>query len=52
MKVPHGQQLAVARIAEIPTQPVAAPSNADERVRTHQDMNFDVIHTYFMNLKD
>ena len=38
--------------AEIPVQPVAGPSNADERVRALQGMDFDTMRAYFLNLKD
>ena len=51
-KVPHGQQLAVARVAKILAQLMAGPSNADERVRALQGMDFDMMHAYFLNLKD
>ena len=51
-KVPHGQQPAAARVAEIPVQPMAGPSNADERVRALQGMDFNTMHTYFLDLKD
>ena len=51
-KVPWGQASQVARVAEIPQQPVAGPSNADERVRALQGMDFDTMRTYFLNLKD
>ena len=51
-KVPHGQKLAMARVAEIPQQPMAGPLNADERVRALQGMDFDTMCAYFLNLKD
>ena len=51
-KVPRGHQPAAARVAEIPQQPMAGPSNADERVRALQGMDFDTMRTYFLNLKD
>ena len=53
-KVPRGQapQPAAARVAEIPAQPMAGPSNADERVRALQGMDFDTMRAYFLNLKD
>ena len=51
-KVPRGQApQAAARVAEIP-QPMAGPSNADERVRALQGMDFDTMRAYFLNLKD
>ena len=51
-KVPRGQAPQAARAAEIPQQPVAGPSNADERVRALQGMDFDTMRAYFLNLKD
>ena len=51
-KVPWGQAQQAARVAEIPQQPVAGPSNADERVCALQGMDFDTMCTYFLNLKD
>ena len=54
-KVPRGQapqQPAVARVAEIPQQPMAGPSNTDKRVRALQGMDFDTMRAYFLNLKD
>ena len=51
-KVLRGQQPAAARVAKIPAQPMAGPSNADERVHALQGMDFDTMHTYFLNLKD
>ena len=51
-KVPRGQAPQAARVAEIPQQPMAGPSNADERVRALQGMDFDTMHAYFLNLKD
>ena len=51
-KVPRGQAPQAPRVAEIPQQPMAGPSNADERVRALQGMDFDTMHAYFLNLKD
>ena len=51
-KVPRGQQPAAARVAEIPAQLVVGPSNADERVRALQGMDFNTMRAYFLNLKD
>ena len=51
-KVPRGQAPQAARVAKIPQQPMAGPSNADERVRTLQGMDFDTMRAYFLNLKD
>ena len=51
-KVPRGQAPQAARVAEIPQQPMAGPSNADERVRALQGMDFDTMRAYFLNLKD
>ena len=50
-KVPWGQAPQAARVAEIPTQQAATPSN-DERVRALQGMDFDTMRAYFLNLKD
>ena len=51
MKVSHEPQPAVARVAEILTQPMAGPSNAsNERKCALQGMNFDLMCAYFLNL--
>ena len=52
MKVPCGQQPTAARVAEIPKQPMAGPSNAGKRVHALQGMDFDAMRTYFLNLKN
>ena len=49
-KVPRGQAPQTARVAEIPTQQVAALSN-DERVRALQGMDFEAMKAYFADLK-
>ena len=49
-KVPRGQAPQTARVAEIPTQQTAAPSN-DERVRALQGMDFEAMKAYFADLK-
>ena len=51
-KVPRGQAPQAARVAEIPQQLMAGPSNADERVCALQGMDFDTMRAYFLNLKD
>ena len=49
-KVPRGQTPQVARVAEIPTQQTAGPSN-DERIRALQGMDFEAMKAYFADLK-
>ena len=49
-KVPRGQAPQTARVAEIPTQQVAGPSN-DERIRALQGMDFEAMKAYFADLK-
>ena len=50
-KVPWGQAPQMARVAEIPTQQAAGPSN-DERIRALQGMDFEAMKAYFTNLKE
>ena len=40
----------MARVAKIPTQQTAGPSN-DERIRALQDMDFEAMKAYFADLK-
>ena len=49
-KVPRGQAPQTARVAEIPTQQAAGPSN-DERIRALQGMDFEAMKAYFADLK-
>ena len=49
-KVPQGQAPQTARVAEIPTQQTAGPSN-DERIRALQGMDFKAMKAYFADLK-
>ena len=49
-KVPRGQAPQTARVAEIPTQQMAGPSN-DERIRALQGMDFEAMKAYFADLK-
>ena len=49
-KVPRGQPPQMARVAEIPTQQTAGPSN-DERIRALQGMDFEAMKAYFADLK-
>ena len=49
-KVPRGQAPQTARVAEIPTQQVAGPSN-DKRIRALQGMDFEAMKAYFADLK-
>ena len=49
-KVPRGQPSQMARVAEIPTQQTAGPSN-DERIRALQGMDFEAMKAYFADLK-
>ena len=49
-KVPRGQAPQTARVAEIPTQQTAVPSN-DEQVRALQGMDFEAMKAYFADLK-
>ena len=49
-KVPWGQPPQMARVAEIPTQQTAGPSN-DEHIRALQGMDFEAMKAYFADLK-
>ena len=49
-KVPRGQAPQTARVAKIPTQQTAGPSN-DERIRALQGMDFEAMKAYFADLK-
>ena len=49
-KVPRGQAPQTARVAEIPTQQAAGPSN-DEHIRALQGMDFEAMKAYFADLK-
>ena len=49
-KVPQGQAPQTARVAEIPTQQIAGPSN-DKHIRALQGMDFEVMKAYFADLK-
>ena len=49
-KVPWGQTPQTARVAEIPTQQTAGPSN-DECIRALQGMDFKAMKAYFADLK-
>ena len=49
-KVPRGQAPQMARVAEIPTQQTAGPSN-DEHIRALQGMDFKAMKAYFTDLK-
>ena len=49
-KVPRGQAPQMARVAKIPAQQAAGPSN-DERIRVLQGMDFEAMKAYFADLK-